>query len=188
MIANHELGSPAGGDAVRLEGQLPLAWAGPPEDPAALADVMADNQVLLRALLAMDEAAGAADGEHGRDSGVQSLERRLDLLLLMASAALRGMGGVPAPRRCILTAHTLRWASGEALGVGQTLWARVYLRQRVVMPLVLPGVVVEEHALQSHGHFRTLEFCGMEPAVQRDLERLIFRHHRRDVARQRANP
>ncbi len=188
MTAYHELNSLAGGDAVRLEGQLPLAWGAPPEDPAALSDVMADNHVLLRALLAMDEAAGAAETEHARDSGIQSLERRVDLLLLMASAALRGMGKVPPPFPCILTAHTLRWASPEALGVGQHFWTRVYLRQRVVMPLVLPGVVVEEHALQAHGYCRTLEFRGLEPAVQRGLERLIFRHHRRDVARQRTTP
>ena len=188
MTAYHELNNLAGGDAVRLEGQLPLAWGAPPEDPAALAEVMADNNVLLRALLAMDEAAGIAETDHTRDSGIQSLERRVDLLLLMASAALRGMGKVPPPFPCILTAHALRWASTEALGVGQHFWARVYLRQRVVMPLILPGVVVEERALQDQGYYRTLEFSGLEPAVQRDLERLIFRHHRRGVARQRANP
>ena len=188
MTANHDLNSLTGSDAVRLEGQLPLAWGAPPEDPAALLDVMADNHVLLRALLAMDEAAGAAETEHVRDSGIQSLESRVDLLLLMVSTALRGMGKVPPPFRCILTAHTLRWASPDALGVGQHFWARLYLRQRVVMPLVLPGVVLEEYALQDHGYWRTLEFRGLEPAVQRDLERLIFRHHRRDVARQRTAP
>ncbi len=183
----HDPASLRNDDAVKLEGQLPLAWGAPPEDPEALQDVMADNTVLLRALLAMDEAAGAAETDHVRD-GIQSLERRLDLLLLMASAALRGMGGLPPLYRCILTARSLRWASAEALGVGQPLWARIYLRQRVVMPLVLPGVVVEEHSAENHGHCRTLEFRGLEPAVQRDLERLIFRHHRRDVARQRSGP
>lgn len=187
MTSFQEFNGLSGGDAVRLEGQLPLAWALPPEDPAALQEVMADNHVLLRALLAMDEAAGAAEADHVRD-GIQSLERRLDLLLLMASAALRGMGGVPPFFPCALTAHSLRWASAEALGVGQHLWVRIYLRQRVAMPLVLPGVVVEEHVLQDHSHCRTLEFTGLEPAVKRVLERLIFRHHRRDVARQRSSP
>lgn len=188
MTSFDEFEDLSGRDAVRLEGQLPLAWGAPPEDPAALQDVMADNNVLLRALLAMDEAAGMAETEHVRDSGIQSLERRLDLLLLMASAALRGMGGVPPQFRCIVTAQSLRWASAEPLGLGRPVWARIYLRQRVVMPLVLPGVVVEEHALQGQGYFRTLEFRGLEPGVQRDLERLIFRHHRRDVARQRTTP
>ncbi|OIQ73773.1 hypothetical protein GALL_445860 [mine drainage metagenome] len=170
--------------AVQLDGVMPLDWVDELDPPSARADVMADNSTLLRALLMLDEPAVSHDVEHGRSDPIQNLERRVDLLLLMASTALRGLGNLPPDRPCALASRKLRWASEQRIDVGRRLWARIYLRHRVALPLVLPGRITEEHA--DRGQFwHTLELDPLDQQVQNDLDRLIFRHHRRQVARQR---
>lgn len=170
--------------AVQLDGVMPLDWIEDLDSASARADVMADNSTLLRALLMLDEPAAAHESDQGRPDPIHNLERRIDLLLLMASTALRGMGTLPAERPCALASRKLRWASEQSIGVGRRLWARLYLRHRVALPLMLPGRISEEQF--DRGQFwHTLEIDPLEPSVQNDLDRLIFRHHRRQVARQR---
>ena len=169
---------------VQLEGVLPLDWVDDITPDSARADVMADNATLLRALLMLDESSATRDADAQRADAIQNLERRMDLLLLMASTALRGMGTLPPDRPCVLSSGKLRFGAEHPLEAGRRLWARLYLRSRVALPLVLPGVV----AMVEHGEhiiWHTLQLDPLEPALQNDLDRLIFRHHRRQVARQR---
>jgi hypothetical protein len=170
-------------DAVRLEGVLPLDWVETITPQAALADVMADNATLLRALLMLDEPLAAGDGARG--DAVQQLERRVDLLLMMTSSALRGLQPLPDEHPCVLSARRLSWASAESVGVGRRVWVRVFLRHRIPLPLVLPGLIAEE-SVDGDQLWHRLELEPLEPELQDDLERLVFRHHRRQVARQRA--
>lgn len=170
-------------DAVRLEGDFPLDWSEAMDGESALAETMADNATLLRALLMFDDPAPQPEGPRG--DAMQSLERRVDLLLLLASSALRGIGRLPPELPCVLTASHLRWGSESSIGVGRRVWARVYLRHRIPLPLVLPGQIVEE-AVEGDLLWHRLEFEPLDPGLQNDLERFVFRHHRRQVARQRA--
>ncbi len=170
-------------DAVRLEGRLPLDWVESIPADAALADVMADNAMLLRALLMLDEPLPAADA--GRVDAVQQLERRVDLLLMMTSSALRGLQPLPSVRACVLSARQLLWTSEEAIGAGRRVWARVYLRHRIPLPLLLPGQIIEE-SVDDGLLWHRLEIEPLDAEVQDELERFVFRHHRRQVARQRA--
>jgi len=170
--------------AVQLDGVFPLDWVDELNPPQGRAEVMSDNNTLLRALLMLDEPPVSHEAEHGRSDPIQNLERRVDLLLLMASAALRGLGNLPPERPCALSSRKLRWASEQPLEVGRRLWARIYLRHRIALPLLLSGRITELHP--DRGQFwHTLELDPLDQQVQNDLDRLIFRHHRRQVARQR---
>ncbi len=171
------------GEAVSLHARLPMDWTDTITPESALADVMADNLTLLRALLMLDEPPVSADP--ARADANSNLERRLDLLLLMASTALRGMQQLPRERSCVLSARRLHWASEESLGVGRRLWVRIWLRHRIALPLMLPGHLVEEE-VDGELLWHRLDIEPLEPALQNDLERFVFRHHRRQVARQRA--
>ncbi|MDE2255735.1 MAG: PilZ domain-containing protein [Betaproteobacteria bacterium] len=172
-------------DAVRLEAVLPMDWVETITPQSALADVMADNGTLLRALLMLDDSRVPADAEQGRNDAIQHLERRIDLLLIMASTALRGMNVMPPERSCVLSARHLLWGSDEIVGVGRRVWARIYLRHRIALPLMLPGQIVEEVA-EGDVLWHRMAIESLDDALQGDLERFIFRHHRRQVARQRA--
>ncbi len=172
----------ARGEAVSLHARLPMDWTETITPESALADVMADNLTLLRALLMLDEPAAASDPARTETSS--HIERRLDLLLLMASTALRGMQQLPRERSCVLSARRVYWASEESIGVGRRLWLRVWLRHRIALPLMLPGQVVEEE-VDGDQLWHRLDIEALDPALQHELERLVFRHHRREVARQR---
>ncbi len=176
-------GSVARGEVVSLHARLPMDWVDTITPESALGDVMADNLTLLRALLMLDEPAPAADAS--RSDTTSHLERRLDLLLLMASTALRGMQQLPRECACVLSARRLYWASDESVGVGRRIWVRVWLRHRIALPLMLPGQVVEEE-VEGEQLWHRLDIEPLEPALQNDLERFVFRHHRRQVARQRS--
>lgn len=173
------------GDAVRLEGILPMDWVDTLMPASALTDVMADNATLLRALLMLDEPLVVTEAESTRIDPIHHLERRVDLLLLMASTALRGMNAMPPERPCVLSAHHLHWGDEQAIGVGQRVWARVYLRHRIALPLVLPGQIVEE-GVSGDRLWHSMDIEPLEETLQNDLERFIFRHHRRQIARQRS--
>lgn len=173
------------GDAVRLEAMLPMDWVDTLGSESALADVMADNTTLLRALLMLDEPHGENEAEAGRNDPIHHLERRVDLLLLMASTALRGMNAAPTEHPCVLSAHRLHWGSEQTIGVGQRVWARIYLRHRIALPLVLPGQIVEE-AVYGDLLWHSMDIEPLDASLQNDLERFIFRHHRRQIARQRS--
>ena len=175
--------APVRGEAVSLHARLPMDWVETITPESALADVMADNLTLLRALLMLDEPA--ASGDPARADANSHLERRMDLLLLMASTALRGMQALPRERSCVLSARRLYWASEGSIGVGRRLWARIWLRHRIALPLMLPGQIVEEE-VEGDVLWHRLDIETLEPALQNDLERFVFRHHRRQIARQRA--
>jgi hypothetical protein len=176
-------GSAARGEVVSLHARLPMDWVETITPESALVDGMADILTLLRALLMLDEPAPATDAS--RSDATSHLERRLDLLLLMASTALRGMQQLPRERTCVLSARRLYWASDESVGVGRRIWVRVWLRHRIALPLMLPGQVVEEE-VEGEQLWHRLDIEPLEPALQNDLERFVFRHHRRQVARQRS--
>lgn len=177
---------PAPGEAVRLEGVHPLDWVDDVHPVTARADILADNLTLLRALRTLDEAP-PADGARDQPA-VQQLERRMDLLLLMASTALRGLQALPPECPCTVSARQLRWGGGEPVGVGRKIWARVFLRHRIALPLMLPGRVIEEAPLGAGGTvmWHGMELDPMDESLQDEFERFVFRHHRRQVARQRA--
>ncbi len=172
-------------DAVHLEGRMPLDWADTITPASALADVMIDNSTLLRALLMLDDPRPGVDTDHGRNDAIQQLERRVDLLLIMASTALRGLNTIPEERHCVLSARYLHWGSEAAVGVGRRVWARIYLRHRIALPLMLPGQIVEE-SVENDLLWHSLQIEPLDEALQNDLERFIFRHHRRQIARQRS--
>jgi len=174
--------------AVELCGHLPLAWCNAPGDDQVYTATMDDNLVLLKALLLLDEDASVAgDEERGP---LFALHTKTDLLLLMMSRGLRGLESLPAPVRCCIDAQRLRW-QGRPAGVAPTATTSgalaLYLRPRIAIPLILPGNIVAGPDAADD------PWCGyfayrLSATVQECLDRLIFRHHRRSIARSRENP
>ncbi len=173
--------------AVVLQDHLPLALGEWPNDAGTRNTLMADNLALLRALLVMDEHIVTND-EEGHE-GLSNLETKVDLLLLLVSAGVKGMGPTPPSYPCILGSEDLYWDCPDPAlfaGAPNETCIALFLRPRIAMPLLLPGSMqalsgpsggASGASTRCHLHFH------LDSRVQESLDRLIFRHHRRAVAR-----
>ncbi|MGC9238746.1 MAG: PilZ domain-containing protein [Acidithiobacillus sp.] len=174
--------------AVELCGRFPLAWCSAPEDDLAFAAVMGDNLIFLKALLLLD-GDGPAKGDDEQES-LPALHTKVDLLLLMMSRGLRGLEPLSEPVHCCIDAQWLRW-QGQPAGTPPASAGPValalFLRPSLAIPLILPGTLLEEPP-GTGGDWSGRCAHRLSGTVQECLDRLIFRHHRRSVARSRENP
>lgn len=173
------------GDGLVYEEALPLAWsAGPIADGLALARLNADNHQLLGAEASLDEVRvheALKDESPALVQELQRLEFKVNILLrLTAELALRN-SGLPPPQRVRLTSRALEWFGAQVPGAGTTGQLALYINSALPQPVRIPCVVAGQRE-QDNVHVAQLRFSGLSDAVIEQLDKLIFRHHRRLVA------
>jgi hypothetical protein len=173
------------GDGLIFEDSLPVAWTpGPLAEGLTLARLNADNQQLLGAESSLDEVRvheALKDESPALVHELQRLEYKMNILLrLTAELSLRS-SGLPPAQHVRLTSRALEWFGAETPAVGSTGLLAVYvnsvLPQAVKIPCVVAGERLQDNIRAAQMHFR-----GLSEAVVEQLEKLIFRHHRRLVA------
>jgi hypothetical protein len=102
------------------------------------------------------------------------------LLRLTAELTVRS-SGLPAPQRVRLTSRALEWFGEQTPPVGATGLLAVYINSSLPQPVKIPCAVAGER-LQDGLRVAQMRFSGLSDAVVEQLEKLIFRHHRRLVA------
>ena len=80
-----------------------------------------------------------------------------------------------------LTSRALEWFSGEAPPVGASGLLAVYVNSALPQPVKIPCVVAGER-IDDNARVAQLSFHGLSDAVIEQLDKLIFRHHRRLIA------
>jgi hypothetical protein len=173
------------GDGLIFDEALPVAWtAGALADGLALARLNSDNHQLLSAESSLDEVRvheALKDESPALIHELQRLEYKVNILLrLTAELALRN-AGLPAPQRVRLTSRALEWFGNETPAVGASGLLAVYVNSALPQPVRIPCVVAGERR-QDDLRVSQLRFSGLSDAVIEQLEKLIFRHHRRLVA------
>jgi hypothetical protein len=173
------------GDGLVYEEALPVVWtAGPLAEGLALARLNSDNHQLLGAESSLDEVRvheALKDESPALVHELQRLEYKVNILLrLTAELALRN-SGLPAAQRIRLTPHALEWFGEDTPAVGSTGLLAVYINPALPQPVKIPAVAAGER-LQDHVRVAQMRFSGLSEAVVEQLEKLIFRHHRRLVA------
>jgi hypothetical protein len=173
------------GDGLIFEDSLPVAWTpGPLAEGLTLARLNADNQQLLGAESSLDEVRvheALKDESPALVHELQRLEYKMNILLrLTAELSLRS-SGLPPAQHVRLTSRALEWFGEQTPAVGSTGLLAVYvnsvLPQAVKIPCVVAGERLQDNIRAAQMHFR-----GLSEAVVEQLEKLIFRHHRRLVA------
>ena len=173
------------GDGLIFEEALPVVWtAGPLAEGLVLARLNADNHQLLAAEASLDEVRvheALKDESPALVQELQRLEYKVNILLrLTAELALRN-SGLPPPQRIRLTSRALEWFSEQRLAVDSTGLLAVYINSALPQPVKIPCVVVGER-VQDEMRAVQMRYTGMSDAVAEQLDKLIFRHHRRLVA------
>jgi len=173
------------GDGLVFEEALPVVWtAGPLADGLALARLNSDNHQLLGAESSLDEVRvheALKDESPALVHELQRLEYKVNILLrLTAELSLRS-SGLPEAQRVRLTSRALEWFGDKVPLVGSTGLVAVYINPALPQPVRIPCTVAGER-LQDNLRVAQLRFSGLSEAVVEQLDKLIFRHHRRLVA------
>ncbi len=173
------------GDGLIFEEVLPVVWtAGPLAEGSALARLNADNHQLLGAEASLDEVRvheALKDESPALVQELQRLEYKVNILLrLTAEMALRN-SGLPPAQRVLMTSRALEWFGEQIPAVGSTGLLAVYINSALPQPVKISCVVAGERK-QDDSRAAQLRFSGMSDAVVEQLDKLIFRHHRRLVA------
>jgi len=175
------------GEGIVYEAQLPLAWQ-VLDDPAAGSAAGDEHNEMVLGTLESLEALPAASGEGGAAAAeIARLEFKLDLLMDLVTQLLSRDVPLPAPRAVSLGAHALEFRLGvdeTAPTTGEHLQVAVYLHAEYPRPLILRGRVASV-AGAAGAQDVAVAFDSLGEAAQDRLEKLIFRHHRRQVAQHR---
>ena len=173
------------GDGLIFEEALPLSWTpGALAEGLALARLNSDNHQLLGAESSLDEIRvheALKDESPALIHELQRLEYKVNILLrLTAELALRN-SGLPPAHRVRLTSRALEWFGAETPAVGSSGMLAVYINSALPQPVKIPCVVAGE---RTHDNQRVaqMRFSGLSEAVVEQLDKLIFRHHRRLIA------
>lgn len=149
-----------------------------------LARLNADNHQLLGAEASLDEVRvheALKDESPALVQELQRLEFKVNILLrLTAELAMRN-SALPPPQRVRLSAQALEWFGDGTPPVGETGLVLLYMNPTLPQPIRIGGMVVGERTEQG-ARAAQLRFAGMSDAVADQMEKLIFRHHRRLVA------
>jgi hypothetical protein len=173
------------GDVLIFEDAMPVVWtAGPLIVGPALSRLNADNHQLLGAESSLNEVRvqdALKDESPALIHELQRLEYKVNILLrLTAELALRN-SSLPAPERVRMTSRAMEWFGAQAPAVGATGELAVYVNSSLPQPVRIPATVAGER-LEDTVRIAEIQFSGLSDAVVEQLERLIFRHHRRLVA------
>ncbi|HWR88595.1 MAG TPA: PilZ domain-containing protein [Acidiferrobacterales bacterium] len=165
------------GTGLVLEDRLPLHWR-VSETPGAASHLQLSNEETLRVILSLDEHHVEASDENPEFAHeVQRLETKINLILELVSQVLARQLQLPEALPVRLSAHEIEWETAGALPTGSSVLLEIYVCTRYPRPLFLPATVQGF----TGGRARAV-FGDLGDVVQDLIEKLIFRHHRRQIA------
>ncbi|WP_216641086.1 PilZ domain-containing protein [Solemya velesiana gill symbiont] len=177
------------GDGLVFETKLPLKCEVASEQSVVegMPRAAARNERLLQCLIALDEhRKEVSEEDDDRVAELLRLEAKLDMLLELVSGLVQQKEDVEVPSGLRLGAMGMSWSGGEAdLQVGQHAWISLAIDPRLPQSLKLP-VLIKEIADHEEGRWITASFLEQGERFTDLLQKVIFRHHRRQVAQLRA--
>jgi hypothetical protein len=167
------------------EDMLPLAWLVMGEEARAInvARAAEHNEHVLRCVnLLSDKVKEKIDDESEVDSTLVRLEAKMNLILEMLSKLSVGRDDLGKSTQVRVAATGIEWICREQQPTeGDKLWIKLNIDSRVPEALQL-AAQVETISDTDSGVVIYAKFDDMGEAVQDQLEKMIFRQHRRKVA------
>jgi Atypical PilZ domain, cyclic di-GMP receptor len=172
------------GTGLVLQDRVPLRWRpaqAHEDDPVRL---QLANEEALRVILSLD-AHHVEGGDENPELAheIERLESKINLLLELVGQVLASQLKIPDAVPVRLSAREIAWQSPEPTPTAGDGIVEVYVCTRYPRPLLLP-VRFRPARLQSWTH---ADLGELGEPVQELMEKLIFRHHRRQIAASRRN-
>ena len=173
------------------EDQLPLHWqaVAAPLDAAHWAPLHEANEDVLRSLSMLEEHPQEIVEELPAVAHeFRRLDFKLNLLLDMVGLLVARDLALPARVPLRLTAQGLEWSTAQPPPVHSLVQLQLYLSSKLPRPLVLLGRI-QSHTPAADGSSRVVAVFEDLSELEADwLEKIIFVHHRRQVAHARRTP
>lgn len=158
-------------------------------DPTHLANVNASNEEFLRALSVLGDTIGQSDTQDASASSssqdIARLDLKVNLLLDLVGTLIYHQLDIPDTSPVQLSAEEVSW-QGDVPEPGRTVYLELYLQRGLPKPFCCYGEVLSTDTQFAAGNAR-VRFVGLTGAAKSWLEKLIFRHHRREVAFRRSS-
>ena len=176
------------GDTLILETRVPVAWEPMRSLPLdeELLQLGRYNEDLLHTISMLEESVReGADNSSPQDHALMRLEQKLNVLMTMVSQLMSHQLALPEKTLVKLNANALSWQEPNACPApGERVRVSVYLHAALPQAACFIGQVrsVQE---ADNGSLVILELLRSGDAMTNALEKYIFRHHRRAVAKAR---
>jgi virulence-associated protein VagC len=175
-------------DTLIFADELPLQWQERSEQSPgeSMTRIAEKNERLLRSINLLAEQGHEKPEEEGEhEAALIRLETKVDLLLDLFSRIGSDAVGLPPVAPVRLSAKGMEWLrEGEAPDAGQSVWIHLYLEPRLPEAVQFPARILEVTTAGAQQRV-IARFETLGEGVQNLLEKMIFRHHRRQVAQQR---
>ncbi len=172
------------GHSLAYQDDVPLRWYLPEKalnDDQTLQLQNQNESVLCKLLELGDIHVDVSEESCENHTDLARLEFKVDLALeLLNQIYIREIN---LPDLCSLTLNTAcaEWVDAKPPAVNKRIHLEVFLDTKYPRPLVFPAIV--QKVTEQNDHFKVtaeLEFPG--ELVSDNIEKLIFRHHRRSIA------
>ncbi|NOY63448.1 MAG: hypothetical protein GXP10_09940 [Gammaproteobacteria bacterium] len=182
------------GESVAYDALLPFRWQHLEVPPAGAAqsglqsvDEQAASEALLRTLLVLDDARIELGEEHeALSQELVRLDFKINLMLDMVAEIYRRQLDMPSERQIRLGGAHAEWHDSSPPQMGERLRLEIYLSQKYSRPIYLLGQVIVVEASPAGDSARVVvELIGLSEPLQAQLEKFLFRQHRRAVAHAR---
>ena len=177
-------------DQLSYQDTLPLACAHLQGEPS-FSDFMRfdERNASLLKTLASDEQT-RREPEPSLEALMQEIDRldqKLNLVTELLADLVRREVVVPPPQPFRLSSAGVSFEYSEAESVGEGDWMQVslFLLANVPRPLEFAGRVVRSNPDFVAENWLTVSFEQVNEVVESALDRLVFKHHRREVAMRR---
>lgn len=151
-------------------------------DSSHLALVNESNESFLRAVSAISEfSKEVTEDSQGLAQEVARLDLKLNLLLDLVSQLIYKQLDIPEMSQVTISSSEIEWEGKSIPEPGQTVFLQVYIQRGTPKPLCFYGEVVSTSDDYSAGRAK-VRYVGLLGSAQTWLDKLIFRHHRREVA------
>jgi hypothetical protein len=174
------------GTRVYCDDVVGLDWSVCSSDPDhhASSRINVRNEGLLRALATLEEHHDEPGAEDGERAEIRRLEGKLDLVLELLCDLLRerNAGSAPVPAR--FSAEGLCWHTDRVLAPGTLLLTDWFVQPAWPVALRVYARIVGQEQRGDH-YLSCARLEGLSDAVVDGLDKLVFRRHRRTVARSR---
>ncbi len=172
------------GSALVYTDEVPVDWSRLETEPSAgrLSTMLSNNERLLRHIASLDDIHHETDDEElaGLGPGLARLEFKLNILMEMVSAVLAHQITLPPRTEIRLGSSDVVWrTTGTDPAPGERCLVRLFINSQYPHPLELIGTVVR---IDAQRHEVTMHYDRLPDALQDQLEKLIFRQHRRLIS------